>query len=59
MQNDSDSKIEILEIYGISAQVPMKTSYFGNWSIENGLEINELPKWQRRCNLEVRTVFHF
>ena len=46
-------RIDIWEVYGISEFFHMKTSYFGNWSKENGLKINNLPKWQRRNNLEV------
>ena len=52
-KNGSNSKIDIWEIYGISELFLIKTSYFGNWSRENGLKINNLPKWLRRSNLEV------
>ena len=53
------SKIDIWEVYGISELVQIKTYYFGNWSRENGLKINNLPKWLRRSNLEVFEAITF
>ena len=37
-----------------SSTVPIESNKIGMWSVNDGLQITDTPKWYRRGNLKVR-----
>ena len=54
-QEKNGRSINIWEFYKVQPYLPKKFLYYGNWSIESGLECSNVDKWTRRKNLQVDT----
>ena len=52
-QEENGRLINIWEFYKVQPSLPKKFLYYGNWSIESGLECSNIDKWTRRKNLQV------
>ena len=52
-QGKNGSFINIWEFYKVQPSLPKKFLYYGNWSLESGLECTNVDKWTRRKNLQV------
>ena len=47
------TELSIWEFYEIHSSLPRKLNFYGNWNINDGLNISKEIKWNRRKNLEV------
>ena len=55
-QSRSEDIIDIWEMYEIHPSMPRKLLYYGNYTLQDGLNINSLSKWIRRKDLEVNNT---
>ena len=51
--NNLTEIVSIWEFYEIHSSLPRKLNFYGNWNINDGLNISKEIKWTRRKNLEV------
>ena len=60
-QNSKKKSVEMWEVYRIHQKIPVKILHYGNWSDENGMQLENQFKWKRRNDLEVlsRNFFNF
>ena len=52
-QEENGRFINVWEFYKVQPSLSKKFLYYGNWSIESGLECSNVDKWTRRKNLQV------
>ena len=60
-QNSEEKSVQMWEVYRIHQGFPVKILQYGNWSDENGMQLENQFKWKRRNDLEVlsRNFFNF
>ena len=60
-QSSEKKSVEMWEVYRIHQKIPVKILHYGNWSDENGMQLENQFKWKRRNDLEVlsRNFFNF
>ena len=56
-QNSEKKSVQMWEVYRIHQGFPVKILQYGNWSDENGMQLENQFKWKRRNNLEVGRNF--
>ena len=56
-QNSEKNSVQMWEVYRIHQNIPVKVLHYGNWSDENGMNLENQFKWKRRSNLEVNNYY--